>query len=131
MNPLIITIIVSLATYVLSIFAATWLQSQHMTRHIDDLGKVFDAKLETMNVRVGSLEGKITLLDQNLNARIGYLEQSMDARLKALETRIIPMESHFQEMHNRFDKLDARIAHVETGLEHAEQFMMPSTNIIS
>src|SRR6266516_3438490 len=50
-NPLIITIIIALATFIISIFGASWLNQQAMNKRIDDLRSYLDARFDAVDAR--------------------------------------------------------------------------------
>lgn len=74
MNPLIVTIIIVLATFVISIFGASWLNQQAMNKRIDDLRSYLDARFaaieQTMNARFDAVGQRISNLEQRIERQL-------------------------------------------------------------
>ena|SRR5258706_4571166 len=77
MNPLIVTIIIALGTFIISIFGASWLNQQAINKRIDDL-KMY------------------------LDARFAGLEQSVKARFDAVDARFDAVDTRFDAVDQRF-----------------------------
>ncbi|MCI0485691.1 MAG: hypothetical protein L0229_03730 [Blastocatellia bacterium] len=80
MNPVIVTIIIALATFIISIFGASWLNQQAMNKRIDDLRSYLDARFDTM-------------------------ERTMDARFAAVENRIASLEQRVERIERQLDQI--------------------------
>jgi septation ring formation regulator EzrA len=109
MNPLIVTIIIALATFVISIFGASWLNQQAMNKRIDDLRSYLDA-------RFGFLE-------QTMNARFA----AVDARFNAVDARFDAVDARFDSVDNRIDKLEQRVERIERQLDSIFKPVLPRT----
>jgi len=96
MNPLILTIIIALATFIISIFGASWLNQQAMNKRIDDLRSYLDA-------------------------RFAAIEQTMNARFDAVDARFDAVDARFDAVDARFDAVDNRISHLEQRVERIER----------
>ena len=81
-NPTTLTVIVAGAAFILSIFAASWLNQQAVTRQIDDLGKRFDAKLEAVRADLSGQIGTVRVEVAGLNERVGRIERQLDQIFK-------------------------------------------------
>ncbi len=89
MNPLIVTIIIALATFVISIFGASWLNQQAMNKRIDDLRSYLDARFaaieQIMNARFDAVDARFDAVDQrisNLEQRVERIERQLDSVFK-------------------------------------------------
>ena len=100
MNPLIVTIIIALATFIISIFGASWLNQQAMNKRIDDLRLYLDARFDAVD------------------ARFVALEQSMNARFDAVDAR-------FAEVNHRIDNLEKRVDRIERQLDLVFKPVLP------
>ena len=92
MNPLIVTIILALATFVVSIFGASWLNQQATNKRIDDLRGYLDVRFAT--------------LEQTMNARfdaVGARFDFVDARFDATDTRIASLEQCIERIERQLD----------------------------
>ena len=85
MNPLIITVIGSTAAFIISLFAANYLNQRFIERILDQHAKTTDAKLDALRAEFKSdfsvLRGDIASLRSEiatLNARISGLEQRIE-----------------------------------------------------
>ncbi len=92
MNPLIVTIIIALGTFIISIFGASWLNQQAMNKRIDDLKMYLDARF------VG-------------------LEQSVKARFDAVDARFDAVDTRFDAVDQRFSRLEQRVERIERQLD--------------
>jgi septation ring formation regulator EzrA len=68
MNPLIVTIIIALATFVISIFGASWLNQQAMNKRIDDLRSYLDARFAAQEIRFAAIEQWLDRIERQLEA---------------------------------------------------------------
>ena len=97
-NSLIVTIIIALATFIVSIFGASWLNQQAMNKRIDDLRSYLDA-------------------------RFGALEQTMNARFDAVDARFDAVDARFEAVDQRIARLEQRVERIERQLD---QIFKPS-----
>jgi hypothetical protein len=90
MNPLIVTIIIALGTFIVSIFGASWLNQQAMNKRIDDLKTYLDARFTGLehgvNARFDSIDVRFDAVDQ----RISRLEQRVERIERQLDTVFKP-----------------------------------------
>lgn len=84
MNPLIITIIIALGTFIISIFGASWLNQQAMNKRIDDLKTYLDARFDAVDARFESVDARFDAVDARFDA--------VDHRFSALEQRVERIE---------------------------------------
>jgi septation ring formation regulator EzrA len=77
-NPLIITIIIALATFIVSIFGASWLNQQAMNKRIDDLRSYLDARFDAVDAQFSAVNNRITHLEQ----RVERIERQLDQIFK-------------------------------------------------
>lgn len=89
MNPLIVTIIIALATFIISIFGASWLNQQAMNKRLDDLRGYLDARFtaieQTMSARFDAVDARFDAVDQrisNLERRVERVERQLDTVFK-------------------------------------------------
>ena len=68
MNPLIVTIIIALATFIISFFGANWLNQQAMNKRIDDLPGSLDARFSAQDTRFASIEQRLDRIERQLEA---------------------------------------------------------------
>jgi hypothetical protein len=66
MNPLIVTIIIALATFIVSIFGASWLNQQAMNKRIDDLRSYLDARFAAQDTRFAAIEQRLDRIERQL-----------------------------------------------------------------
>jgi predicted nucleic acid-binding Zn-ribbon protein len=92
MNPLIVTIIIALATFIISIFGASWLNQQAMNKRIDDLRSYLDA-------------------------RFAAIEQTMNARFDAVDARFDAVDARFDAVESRISRLEQRVERIERQLD--------------
>jgi prefoldin subunit 5 len=78
MNPLIITIIIALETFIVSIFGASWLNQQAMNKRIDDLRSYLDARFDAVDAQFSAVNNRITHLEQ----RVERIERQLDQIFK-------------------------------------------------
>ncbi len=100
MNPLIVTIIIALAAFIVSIFGASWLNQQAMNWRIDGLREYLDA-------RFGALDARFETIERTMNARFKGIEETMNARFDSVDAR--------------FDSVDKRISNLEQRVERIER----------
>jgi len=67
MNPLIVTIIIALATFIVSIFGASWWNQQAMNKRIDDLRSYLDARFAAQDARFTAIEQRFASVEQRLD----------------------------------------------------------------
>ena len=94
MNPLIITIIVALGTFILAIFGATWLNQQMLKNYIDAKFEGFEgivnARFDIVEARFKSAEQSHKALEQQLAmlvSRVERLERQLDQIFKSFLPR--------------------------------------------
>jgi lipopolysaccharide export LptBFGC system permease protein LptF len=68
MSPLIITIIIALATFIISLFGASWLNQQAMNKRIDDLRSYLDARFTAQDTRFAAIEQRLDRIERQLEA---------------------------------------------------------------
>jgi len=93
-NPLIVTIIIALGTFIISIFGASWLNQQAMNKRIDDLRSYLDARF--------------TAIEQTMNARFDAVDarfNAVDARFAAVEQRISNLEQRVERIERQLDSI--------------------------
>jgi lipopolysaccharide export LptBFGC system permease protein LptF len=78
MSPLIVTIIIALATFIVSIFVASWLNQQAMNKRIDDLRSYLDARFDAVDARFDAVDSRITGVEQ----RVERIERQLDSIFK-------------------------------------------------
>jgi septation ring formation regulator EzrA len=86
MSPLIITIIIALATFIISIFGASWLNQQAMNKRIDDLRSYLDARFDAVDARFDAVDARFAALEP----RFAAIEQRLDRIERQLETIFKP-----------------------------------------
>ena len=86
MNPLIVTIIIALGTFIISIFGASWLNQQAMNKRIDDLKTYLDARFDSVSARFDAVDVRFDAVDQ----RISRLEQRVERIERQLDTVFKP-----------------------------------------
>jgi len=74
MSPLIITIIIALATFIISSFGASWLNQQAMNKRIDDLRSYLDARFDAVDARFDAVDARFAALEP----RFAAIEQRLD-----------------------------------------------------
>ncbi|HEY9232802.1 MAG TPA: hypothetical protein VIS78_11670 [Blastocatellia bacterium] len=85
MNPLIATIIIALATFIISIFGASWLNQQAMNKRIDDLRLYLDARFDAVDARFNAMDARFAELNHridNLEKRVDRIERQLDLVFK-------------------------------------------------
>jgi septation ring formation regulator EzrA len=85
-NPLIITIIIALATFIVSIFGASWLNQQAMNKRIDDLRSYLDARFDSVDARFDAVDARFAAAD----TRFAAIEQRLERIERQLETIFKP-----------------------------------------
>jgi uncharacterized membrane-anchored protein YhcB (DUF1043 family) len=78
MNPVIVTIIIAVGAFIISIFGASWLNQQAMNKRIDDLKSYLDARFEAVNAQFESVNNRIG----NLEQRVERIERQLDQIFK-------------------------------------------------
>jgi len=86
MSPLIITIIIALATFIIGIFGASWLNQQAMNKRIDDLRSYLDARFDAVDARFDAVDARFAALEP----RFAAIEQRLDRIERQLETIFKP-----------------------------------------
>jgi hypothetical protein len=85
MNPLIVTIIIALATFIVSIFGASWLNQQAMNKRIDDLRSYLDARFEAVDARFDAVDARFDAVDSRITGveqRVERIERQLDSIFK-------------------------------------------------
>ena len=85
MNPLIVTIVIALATFIISIFGASWLNQQAMNKHIDDLRIYLDARFNTVDAQFAAVNAQFDAVSDriaSLEQRIERIERQLDQIFK-------------------------------------------------
>lgn len=97
MNPIIITAIIAVAAFILTIFSADWLNQRHVDRLINQLDMKFDAKLDALRSEMKALRSemmaefaKVHAEIQNLSQRVEALTQRVDRIERQLDTIFKP-----------------------------------------
>jgi len=107
MNPLILTIIIALATFILAIFGASWLNQQAMNKRIDDLKMYLDARFDTVTAElrgefkavraeIAAVRAEIAAVRAEmgtLRAEVAALSQRVDRIERQLEALFKPSSS--------------------------------------
>lgn len=95
MNPLIVTIIIALGTFIVSIFGASWLNQQAMNKRIDDLKMYLDARFvgleQSINARFDAVNVRFDAVDQRLSRleqRVERIERQLDTVFKPSMPRL-------------------------------------------
>jgi hypothetical protein len=83
MNPLILTIIIALGTFILAILGASWLNQQAMNKRIDDLKMCLDARFDTIRAETGTARAEVGDLSQ----RVDRIDRQREALFKPIPTR--------------------------------------------
>jgi len=94
MNPLILTIIIALATFILAIFGASWLNQQAMNKRIDDLKTYLDARFDgitsefrgefkAVRAEIGTVRAEVA----GLSNRVDRIERQLEAIFKPTQSR--------------------------------------------
>ena len=85
MNTQILTVTIAAAALILSIFGASWLTQQQLSKLIDQLdkrilgvGEGFDAKLGTVRAEIATLGVKVDALGE----RVARIERQLDSFIK-------------------------------------------------
>jgi hypothetical protein len=78
MNPLIVTIIIALATFIISIFGASWLNQQMMNNRFNDLNKRIDDLRGYLDARFTAQETRFAAIGQ----RLDRIERQLEAIFK-------------------------------------------------
>jgi cell shape-determining protein MreC len=78
MNPVIVTIIIAVAAFIISIFGESWLNQQAMNKRIDDLKSYLDARFDAVNAEFESVSNRIA----NLEQRGERIERQLDQIFK-------------------------------------------------
>ena len=86
MSPLIITIIIALGTFIISIFGASWFNQQAMNKRIDDLRSYLDARFAAVDARFEAVDARFAAQDP----RFAAIEQRLDRIERQLETIFKP-----------------------------------------
>ncbi|HWQ32574.1 MAG TPA: hypothetical protein VNQ79_06805 [Blastocatellia bacterium] len=97
MNPLVVTIVIALGTFILAIFGASWLNQQAMNKRIDDLRSYLDS-------------------------RFAGLEGALRAEIKTVETRIA---TGLEATNQRIDRVEARLDRIERQLDEIFKPVLP------
>jgi len=111
MNPLIVTIIIALVTFIISIFGASWLNQQAMNKRIDDLRMYLDARFAA--------------IEQTMNTRFAAIEQTMNARFDAVDARFDVVDARFAEVSHRISNLEQRVDRIERQLDTVFKPVLP------
>lgn len=92
MNPIVVSTIIASASIILSIFAANWLNQQHVNKLVDQIdrrleeqGRRFDAKIDGLREVT---EARFETVNATINARFDATDDrldSIDQRVKRLE----------------------------------------------
>jgi HAMP domain-containing protein len=81
-NPIIITIIIATAGFILSVFSANWLNQRHIDKLMDRLDRQMTAQFETVNTRIGALEQRLDRFERQTEQHFGRIERQLDAIFK-------------------------------------------------
>ena len=78
MNPLIITIVIALATFILSIFTANWLNQQHVNKLMEKQDEKLKAQLETLATEIKRTSEVTQSELSGVRNEIGHVTQRLD-----------------------------------------------------
>ena len=79
-------LIITLATFILAVFAAGWLNQNLMNKRIDDLKMYLDAKFDAVNAKFDTVNERFKAIDQ----RFAAIESRLDRIERQLETIFKP-----------------------------------------
>jgi len=88
MNQTTISIIIAAAAFITSLFAANWLNQQHVEKLMEQFGQKYDAKLDA-------------------------IQQTMNARFDAVNARFDAVNIRFDAINQRLDSIDQRVKRLE------------------
>jgi septation ring formation regulator EzrA len=83
MSPRIITIIIALATFIISIFGASWLNQQAMNKRIDDLRSYLDARFDAVDARFDAVDARFAAQEPRF-AAIGHRLDRIERQLETI-----------------------------------------------
>lgn len=99
MNPIIISTIIASASFIISIFAANWLNQ----RHVDKLMEIQNKRLDDLR---HYLDARFALQEQNFNTRFTALEQTINARFDTVNARFDAVDDDLKELSQRVRRLE-------------------------
>ena len=102
-NPAIISATIAVVTIVFAIFGASWLNQRNIENLLDQLGKRFDARFDTVLTEIKRLDQRIDSVERGLSQRIDSVELSLNQRIDYVDQRI--------------DSVDRRLDRIERQLE--------------
>ena len=86
MNPLILTIIIALATFILAIFGATWLNANSINKGTDtakdEIKELINARFDGLRAEFRAEIAPLRTEVANLNNRVDRLERQLEAIFK-------------------------------------------------
>jgi len=89
-NVAIISATVAVATLVLAIFGASWLNQRNIERLFDQMEKRFDARFDSVLTEIKALSQRVEGIEQRLDQRIDFLDQRMDRIERQLDAIFRP-----------------------------------------
>jgi outer membrane murein-binding lipoprotein Lpp len=85
MNPITITAIAAVASVILAIFGAGWLNQQGMNKRIDDLKSYLDARFQAVEAEFKSVRAEIATVRTEVvhgSQRLDRIERQLEAIFK-------------------------------------------------
>lgn len=117
MNPIIVSTIIASASFIVSIFAASWLNQ----RHIDKL-------MEVQNKRIDDLKGyfaeRLKALEEKFDARFDALSEKFDARLNAIQEKF---DARFDTVNVQLEAIEHRLGELEQRVRRLEDILFKPT----
>ena len=110
MNPIIISAIISAATFILTIFSAIYLNQRHTDKLIEQLEK----RLDEQGLR---FDTKVDELSQRFELKVDELSRRFEMKVEGLSGR---MDAKFETVNARLDGVDRRLGSVELRLDRLE-----------
>ncbi len=110
MNPIIITVIISAATFILTIFSALYLNQRHTDKLIEQLEKRLDEQARRFEMKVDEqarrFEMKVDEQGRRFEAKLDGLQQTMNARFDSVGLQLSAMDRRLASVESRLDRLE-------------------------
>ncbi len=99
MNPIIISTIIGVASFILTIFSATYLSQRHTDKLVEQLEKRFDARIADLKSYFDARFDMVNAEFRTVRAEIGTLRAESKAEMHALNEKVDRIDRIFQQLY--------------------------------
>jgi len=99
MNPIIISTIIGVASFILTIFSATYLSQRHTDKLVEQLEKRFDARVADLKSYLDARFDIVNAEFRTARAEIETMRAESKAEIRALSEKVDRVDRIFQQLY--------------------------------